>query len=215
MFGRDSITAPGSAKRSRNGRSRPAGRAALPRRGGAATPLTFWTIGHSNRTIEVFLDLLATHGIEAVADVRRFAGSRRLPQYGAQALADALARVGIDYVALPALGGRRRGVPGSVNAGWRNASFQAYADHLASEEFAGGLTELLLIGEGLRTAIMCSEALWWRCHRRLIADVLVALGHRVEHIVSAGRTEAHALAVPARVVDGVLTYPPLPGPPLA
>lgn len=175
-------------------------------------PLPIFTIGHSTRSIEEFTAILAAHDIEAVLDVRRFPGSRRLPQFQAGALEAALAERGVAYQWIPALGGRRRPAPDSPNVAWRNASFRAYADHVASEEFAEGLFELLMLGRGLRSAVMCAEVLWWRCHRRLISDVLVSLGERVLHVRDASPAEAHRLTPPARTVDGVLTYAAEPPP---
>jgi len=169
-------------------------------------PPTIWTIGHSTRTIEEFLGVLEAHRIEALADVRRFPGSRRLPQFGAEALERALASRGIAYRWLQALGGRRRPDAESPNVAWRHPAFRAYADHVESEEFAAGLFELLLIGSGLRTAMMCSEVLWWRCHRRLIADVLTSLGIEVVHVRDERHAEPHRLTAPARLVDGALSY---------
>src|SRR4051812_13595446 len=131
-----------------------------------------WTVGHSTRTADDFRGLLATYEIELVADVRRFPGSRRLPHFSAAALEGDLQRAGIAYCGMPNLGGRRRADPNSPNTGWRHPAFRAYADYVATEEFAEGLFELLLLANGLRTAVMCAEVLWWRCHRRLIADVL-------------------------------------------
>ena len=168
--------------------------------------MTIWTIGHSTRSADDFLAVVAAHDIETLVDVRRFPGSRRLPQFGSDALAASLASHDIAYQWLPELGGRRRPDPASPNDGWRNDAFRAYADHIASEEFASGLAELLTLAAGSRTAIMCAELLWWRCHRRLIADVLTSLGHEVRHIRDAGEAERHELAPPARIVDGVLTY---------
>src|SRR5690606_11927164 len=125
---------------------------------------------------------LDAHRIEAVADVRRFPGSRRLPQFQQDALAGALEAHGIGYLWIPSLGGRRRPTPDSPNTGWRHPAFRGYADHLATAEFADGLFELLMLAGGLRTAVMCAEVLWWRCHRRLISDVLTSLGVDVLHI---------------------------------
>jgi len=176
------------------------------RAGSTYTPVTIWTIGHSTRSIEELLAVLDVHGIETIVDVRRFPGSRRLPQFGSAALESALAEHGVDYRWIGALGGRRRPDPASPNDGWRNDAFRGYADHTASEEFAGGLFELEIIASGSRSAIMCAEALWWRCHRRLIADVLTSLGYEVRHIRDASEAEVHRLAPPAAVVDGVLTY---------
>ena len=172
--------------------------------------LTIWTVGHSVRPLDEFLAVLAAYDIELVADVRRFPGSRRLPQYAAPALEASLAEHGIGYCWLPTLGGRRRPNPDSPNDAWRHPAFRGYADHVASEEFAEGLFELLMLAGGLRTAIMCAEVLWWRCHRRLIADVLVSLGAEVVHIRDARIAEPHRLAPPARVVRGRLTYASTP-----
>jgi uncharacterized protein (DUF488 family) len=173
---------------------------------GASTPPAIRTVGHSTRPLETFLAVLEAHGIELIADVRRFPGSRRLPQYGAEPLARALAARGIDYLWLPELGGRRR-APGGGSA-WRHPAFRAYAAHMMSEEFAEGLFALLMAAPGLRTALLCAEMLWWRCHRRLIADVLVSLGLPVEHLRDAGPAEPHRLMPPARLVGGRLTYAP-------
>ena len=173
----------------------------------AAPEATVWTLGHSTRPIDAFLGVLAAYEIELIADVRRFPGSRRQPQYGGDAFCASLAGVGIAYRWLPALGGRRRPAVDSPNIGWRHPAFRGYADHLASEEFAGGLFESELLARGLRTAIMCAETLWWRCHRRLIADVLTSLGYDVIHIRDERSAEHHRLMPPVRITMGRLTYP--------
>jgi uncharacterized protein (DUF488 family) len=170
--------------------------------------LTVWTVGHSTRSLPEFLAILAAYGVEAVADVRRFPGSRRQPQYNKPVLATALHTAGIDYISIPALGGRRQPASKAPRSAWRHRAFQGYAEHLDSDEFAAGLFELLMLAWGLRTAVMCAEILWWRCHRRMIADVLVSLGIRVVHIRDAQTAQAHQLTVPARLVRGVLTYAP-------
>jgi uncharacterized protein (DUF488 family) len=167
---------------------------------------TVWTIGHSTRSLTELLAALAPYGIECVADVRRYPGSRRLPQFAEPALREALPAHGLSYVWIPALGGRRRPVPDSANVGWRHDAFRGYADHVQGEEFAEGLFELLMIAYGLRTAIMCAEVLWWRCHRRIISDVLVSLGIEVVHIADATHAVPHKLAEPARLVGGRLRY---------
>ena len=167
---------------------------------------TIHTIGHSTRSIPELLAALAPYKIEVVADVRRFPGSRRLPQFAEPALREELPAHGLSYVWIPALGGRRRPVPDSPNVGWRHDAFRGYADHVQGEEFAEGLFELLMIAQGLRTVIMCAEVLWWRCHRRIIADVLVSLGIEVVHIADATHSVPHTLAEPARLVDGRLRY---------
>ena len=143
----------------------------------------------------------------ALADVRRHPGSRRHPQFASHALAASLPARGIEYTHLPSLGGRRKPSPGSVNDGWENESFRAYADHLASEEFAAGLAELEALARERPTAFMCAEGPWWRCHRRLLADALTVRGWTVCHIAPDGRLTAHELPEFA-VVDGErVTYP--------
>jgi uncharacterized protein (DUF488 family) len=174
-------------------------------------PATIWTIGHSTRTLEEFLGLLSKYRIEAIADVRRFPGSRRYPHFASDALAETLPAHGITYQWIPKLGGRRKVQPGSPNTAWRNASFQGYADYTATVEFAEGLAELLELAASKRTALMCAEAVWWRCHRSLIADVLKLRGIEVIHIVDATHTTVHPYTSPARIVDGRLSYAPPQG----
>lgn len=163
-----------------------------------------WTVGHSTRTWEEFLALLTANGIGAVADVRRFAGSRRYPHFGSEALRTALAAAGVDYVHIPELGGRRRPQPGSPNTAWRNEAFRGYADHMGTEEFRKGIERLLELAHRQRTAILCAEAVWWRCHRALIADHLKAQGMRVLHILGADKVEEHPYTAPARQKIGGL-----------
>jgi uncharacterized protein (DUF488 family) len=174
-------------------------------------PATIWTIGHSTRALEEFLDLLAEYRIEAIADVRRFPGSRRYPHFASDALAVTLPAHGIAYQWIPKLGGRRKVQPGSPNTAWRNASFQGYADYIATVEFAEGLAELLELAASKRTALMCAEAVWWRCHRSIISDVLKLRGIEVIHIVDATHTTVHPYTSPARIVDGRLSYAPPQG----
>jgi uncharacterized protein (DUF488 family) len=145
--------------------------------------------------------------VTALADVRRHPGSRRHPQFASHALAASLPARGIEYTHLPALGGRRRPLPGSVNDGWENDSFRAYADHLASEEFAAGLAALEALARERATAVMCAEGLWWRCHRRLVADVLTVRGRTVCHIAPSGALSEHELPEFAVVEGTTITYP--------
>jgi uncharacterized protein (DUF488 family) len=159
--------------------------------------------------------MLAHHRIEAVADVRRFPGSRRQPQYSQETLRLALAGQGIAYHWIEALGGRRRPRPDSPNIAWRNASFRGYADYMSSAEFAEGLSTLLEVDAGLRTSMMCAEAVWWRCHRALVSDLLCVRGIEVMHIMDETHAVAHPYTSPARVVQGRLTYVPTEGTPLA
>jgi uncharacterized protein (DUF488 family) len=170
---------------------------------------TLWTTGHSTRPLDEFLQLLAHYRLEAVADVRRFPGSRRQPQYAEATLCASLAEHGLAYLWIPALGGRRRPLPDSPNTAWRNASFRGYADHMASTEFSGGLEQLLEFSGSQRTTLMCAEALWWRCHRALIADALSVRGIEVIHILDAKHTTVHPYTSPARVVEGRLSYAPI------
>ncbi len=167
-----------------------------------------WTIGHSTRTLDEFLALLQAHGIQAIADVRRYPGSRRWPHFAGPALAASLRSCDIDYLWLPELGGRRTPLPDSRNTAWRSASFRGYADHMETEVFAEGLHALLILIYGQRTALMCAEALWWRCHRALVADVLRWLGLKVYHIQSLTSTVPHPYSPAAHMVGGRLTYAP-------
>ncbi len=169
-------------------------------------PATIWTIGHSTRPLDEFLGLLDEYRIQAIADVRRFPGSRKYPQYGTDALAATLAARAIDCLWLEALGGRRRAAPNSPNTAWRNPSFRGYADYMASAGFAQGLADLLDVSRRSRTALMCAEAVWWRCHRSMIADALCVRGIEVIHILDAKHTLVHPMTSPARVVRGELTY---------
>lgn len=151
--------------------------------------------------------MLGEGGIANVVDVRRFAGSRRNPQFSRDAMPLALAHAGIRYSPLPAMGGRRAPVPGSSNDAWRVAAFRGYADHLASAEYVEARAALMDGARAAPTCVMCAEAVWWRCHRRLIADDFVARGWRVLHLLAPGRIEPHRLHPQAVMVDGVLCYP--------
>lgn len=174
------------------------------------TTATIYTVGHSTRSAEELLALLEEGGVRLLADVRAFPSSRRHPQFNRGALAEWLPKAGIEYLHLPGLGGRRTPAPDSPNTGWRELAFRGYADHMRSEEFGTALAELEGAGRGAPTAIMCAEAVWWRCHRRLIADALLVRGWRVEHLgIGEGRA-VHELPAFA-VVDpatATITYPP-------
>jgi uncharacterized protein (DUF488 family) len=176
----------------------------------AQLPKTVWTIGHSNRSLEELLHLLTVHGVDLLADVRTMPGSRHNPQFNRETLPHALAESGIDYVHLPSLGGLRRRKSDSPNGGWRNASFQGFADYMLTPEFAAGLEELLERAYGARACLMCAEAVPWRCHRSLIADALVVHGVDVDHIMSGSQTQRHVLHDWAHVEGTRITYPPAP-----
>jgi uncharacterized protein (DUF488 family) len=169
-------------------------------------PATIWTIGHSTRPFEEFRGLLAGAGIKVIADVRSFPGSRKYPQYGKEVLAETLATHSIGYHWLQALGGRRRVSPDSPNTAWRNASFRGYADYMSSTEFECGLAQLLDVASKARIAMMCAEAVWWRCHRSMIADALCVRGIEVVHILDAKHSMVHPMTAPARIARGELTY---------
>lgn len=173
----------------------------------AMPPGTLWTIGHSTRDWPVFVDMLRDAGIATLADVRRFAGSRRNPQYTGTAMAQALSEAGIEYVAMPELGGRREPAADSVNGAWRVAAFRGYADYMATPEFACARERLMKIATRSRCAVMCAEAVWWRCHRRLIADDFTARGWEVVHLLAHRETQPHPLHENACLIDGVLRYP--------
>jgi len=166
------------------------------------------TIGHSTRPIGLFLDLLESHHIEQIADVRTIPRSRHNPQYGIEVLPGTLASRGIEYVHLPGLGGLRRPRRDSPNLGWRNASFRGFADYMGDPRFDEEIAVLIERAGEKPTALLCAEAVPWRCHRSLIADALVARGVRVEHILGPGRREAHSLTPFARVEGTRITYPP-------
>lgn len=168
---------------------------------------TLWTIGHSNRSWDVFASMLAEAEIEVLADVRRFAGSRRHPHFSRDAMPPALAEVGIRYWPLPALGGRRAPRKDSPNTAWRVEAFRGYADHLASAEYTEARDALMETARRARTSVMCAEALWWQCHRRLIADDFAARGWYVQHLMGPGKQAPHAPHPDAVNVDGVLRYP--------
>jgi uncharacterized protein (DUF488 family) len=164
-----------------------------------------YTIGHSTRTLDAFTELLRMNGVERLADIRRYPGSRRYPHFSREALAESLPREGIAYVHMPELGGRRKPAPDSPNGAWRNDQFRAYADYMATREFAGAIDELLAFEEP--TAIMCAEAVPWRCHRNLVSDDLVRREIDVLHIIDGGEPGAHKLNPMARAEGDHLVYP--------
>lgn len=172
------------------------------------TSPTLYTVGHSTRTWSEFLALLQAHSITALADIRRFPGSMRLPQFGADSMAEDLSSAGIDYLPYKDLGGRRRPAPDSLNLGWHNPSFRAYADYMETADFLMALAHLLDVAEEHRTVIMCAEAVPWRCHRNLVADAAVLLfGWDVRHIMTEKKATLHKPAAFARVEGDHLIYP--------
>jgi uncharacterized protein (DUF488 family) len=167
---------------------------------------TIWTIGHSTRSFEEFLEMLHSFSIKLIADVRSYPGSRRFPQFNKEALEVSLPQDSIQYAHLKNLGGRRKANPDSKNTGWRHAAFRGYADYMETNAFKDGIIELANRALGQRTAYMCSEALWWRCHRSMISDYLRLQGWNVMHIMGIGKAEPHSYTEPARIVEGKLNY---------
>mgnify|MGYP000448048054 CR=1 FL=1 len=181
---------------------------AILRNDGTNGSVHVWTIGHSTRSLTEFLDLLAENEIRILADVRSYPGSRTFAHFNGENLSVSLEDARIKYVHLKALGGRRKPQPDSQNTVWRNASFRAYADYMETVGFRDGVSELLDLSKVGRTAIMCSEAVWWRCHRSMISDYLKAAGIVVQHIMGPGQTAEHPFTAAARIEDGELTYRP-------
>ena len=173
-------------------------------------PGTLWTIGHSTRDWPTFLGMLTGAGIVNLVDVRRFAGSRRHPQFSGEAMADALAEAGILYMPMPDLGGRRTPDSDSPNTAWRNAAFRGYADYMATALYRQARDRVASLALQARTAVMCAEAVWWQCHRGLIADDFKASGWRVIHLLAPGRQDEHPFTSAARIVEGRLVYSPQP-----
>jgi uncharacterized protein (DUF488 family) len=169
--------------------------------------MTLLTVGHSTRSLEELVELLRENGVELLADVRTAPGSRRLPHFGKLSLERALPEHGVEYVHLPALGGLRKPRPDSPNGGWRNPSFRGYADYMQTAEFEAALSDLVELGSRRRVAIMCAEAVPWRCHRSLIADALAARGVEVLHITGPGHVQSHAVTSFAQIEDGRVSYP--------
>jgi len=175
---------------------------------------TIYTIGHSTRSLAELVEMLQSHDGRTLADVRAFPGSRRYPHFNAEALGEELPRLGLTYLPFPSLGGRRKTSPDSPNTGWRNASFRGYADYMQTPAFAEALEELIAAAKASPTAIMCSEAVPWRCHRSLIADALLVRGWCVLDIMSSSKATEHKLT-PFAVVEGVqIVYPAAKGPEL-
>jgi uncharacterized protein (DUF488 family) len=168
--------------------------------------LEVWTIGHSTLAIEEFLRMLGSFEIEVLVDVRSFPGSRRYPQFNKKNLSTSLIEAGIEYIHMPEIGGRRKVKPDSQNMAWRNESFRGYADYMETEQFRAGIERLVEIAGARRTAIMCAEAVWWRCHRSLISDYLKARGSEVIHILNKAKSEPHPFTSAARIVNGELSY---------
>jgi|SRR5580700_11067780 uncharacterized protein (DUF488 family) len=167
---------------------------------------TIWTIGHSTHGAEEFIKMLKVHDIKLLADIRSYPGSKRYPHFNKEILPGLLKGAGIDYIHLPQLGGRRKTSKDSINSGWRNDAFRGYADYMQTEEFKKGIKELERIASKQSTAYMCSEAVWWKCHRSLVSDYLKNEGWTVIHILSITKSEEHPFTSVARIINGKLNY---------
>jgi uncharacterized protein (DUF488 family) len=170
------------------------------------TSNTIWTIGHSTRSLQDFVALLHSFKIEILVDIRSYPGSRRYPHFNKEAMEISLPANGIRYRHLKELGGRRKPLVNSINTAWRNDAFRGYADYMQTSEFKKAIDELQTIAKKQYTAYMCSEAVWWSCHRALVSDVLKLKGWTVMHIMDVGKATEHPYTKPARVVNGVLHY---------
>ncbi|MDN3655332.1 DUF488 domain-containing protein [Ferruginibacter paludis] len=167
---------------------------------------TIWTIGHSTRSLDEFIAMLKSFQVELVADIRSFPGSNRYPHFNKEALEVSLPENNLQYIHLRALGGRRKVQPNSINTGWRVAAFRGYADYMETDAFKTAAKELEAIALKQRTAYMCSEAVWWRCHRSLVSDYYKMQGWTVLHIMNIGKMEEHPYTSPARIVGDHLVY---------
>lgn len=169
-------------------------------------PGSLWTVGHSTHPIAEFLNIVSAHGITRIADVRRFAGSRKFPQFNPAELEQSLADAGIAYTQMPGLGGRRKALIDTPHTAWRNEAFRGYADYMDTLDFAVAAGVLATVAREDRVAVMCAEAVWWRCHRSMIADYFKTHGWDVLHIMGVAEAKEHPYTPVARIVDGALTY---------
>ena len=165
-----------------------------------------WTIGHSTRDINMFISILKSFQIESIIDVRSYPGSRKFPQFNKENLEIILPQNGIQYIHIKKLGGRRTVNPNSKNISWRNLSFRAYADYMETNSFHEGIVDLEQIALTKRVAYMCSEAVWWRCHRSMISDYLKSIGWDVMHIMDINKAVEHPYTQPAKIINNALSY---------
>jgi uncharacterized protein (DUF488 family) len=165
---------------------------------------TIWTVGHSTHSLEEFIKILKSFDIDVLVDIRTHPGSRKFPHFNKEQLSESLKQCGIVYEHLPALGGRRKPKKDSANTVWKNLSFRGYADYMETEEFASGIQRLTDLAQQSRVAYMCSEAVWWRCHRALVSDYLKKKGWQVCHILKESKSEEHPFTAPARAGQGSL-----------
>jgi uncharacterized protein (DUF488 family) len=167
---------------------------------------TIWTIGHSTHTFDEFASILLKFKIELLADIRNFPGSKRYPHFNKEFLENSLPEQSIEYIHLQKLGGRRKPRPDSINNAWKHDAFKGYADHMETDDFQEEVNQLEQLAKEKRTAFMCSESLWWRCHRSLVADYFKSKGWKVIHIMSNGKEAEHPYTSPAKIINGKLSY---------
>lgn len=167
---------------------------------------TIWTIGHSTHPIDEFINILNSFEINLLADVRSLPGSKKFPQFNKENLEKSLKEKNIEYIHILKLGGRRKVRKDSLNTGWHHPAFRGYADYMETEDFKHGIEELIYLAQNKRTAIMCAEVLWWRCHRSMISDYLKLKGWDVIHILSLIKSQEHSYTQPARIINGELDY---------
>lgn len=172
----------------------------------SATHPTIYTIGHSTHNLHDFINMLQSFNIRNLVDIRNFPGSRKFPQFNKEPLDNSLREHGIHYLHLQELGGRRKVQKDSKNNRWHNASFRGYADYMETESFKKGISTLTTIAIKHPTAYMCSEAVWWRCHRSMVSDYLKAKGWTVLHIMAVGKAEEHPYTSPARIIGDRVVY---------
>jgi uncharacterized protein (DUF488 family) len=165
-----------------------------------------WTIGHSTRTMEEFIEMLQSFSIIQVVDVRHFPGSRKFPHFNKEALSHSLSKATIQYEHIESLGGRRKPKSDSENTTWRHPAFRGYADYMETPPFHEGILRLEQLAAKVKTAYMCSEAVWWRCHRSMISDLLKVKGWIVYHIMDVGKANEHPFTAPAKIINGQLSY---------
>lgn len=169
---------------------------------------TIWTIGHSTRSLEEFISLLQSYKIKNVADIRHYPGSKRFPHFNKNELCESLLKNNIRYTHIEQLGGRRKANIDSINTAWRHPAFRGYADYMETTDFKKGIEILVEMGLKEPTAFMCSEAVWWRCHRSMVADYLKVKGWYVIHVMGLNNKVEHPYTSPAKVIDGKLIYQP-------
>jgi uncharacterized protein (DUF488 family) len=165
-----------------------------------------WTLGHSTRTLPEFIEIIKNFNIEVLVDIRSYPGSKKFPHFNKETLSGVLTKNKVRYIHLPELGGRRKAQKDSKNTAWKNPAFRGYADYMETQDFKNGIERLTRIAEANSTAYMCSEAVWWRCHRSMVSDYLKSGGWNVIHIMGLDKSQEHPYTSAARIVEGKLDY---------